>query len=151
MICFDDENLVSQELLCACKGYIHTECLKFWIESSNNMNPNTCSVCKTQFDNIEIKMIKKVQYNHKNICAILVLLIASFQMTFIILVLIVSAYQQSFNHYTLSYPLTWVLISFFVSSILSLFISSRTVFKILYIGLPLYTIHNTSTATIKIT
>ena len=49
-ICFDSENLVKMD--CACVGmFVHENCILKWLENKDN----TCSVCKTSYNNIVLK------------------------------------------------------------------------------------------------
>ena len=58
-ICFEDCNKKST---CDCNVFLHNECLKKYIEKSNNLN---CSICKKEYKNI-IKSTKK-KYKVSNI------------------------------------------------------------------------------------
>jgi len=124
MICFDDENVVSQEELCSCKGHIHTECLETWIRSSSNSNPRLCSVCKTEFKGLELTMAKKTKWNHRFCFTLTMVYVGCTLMTIVIFSLIVSVFIGSMNAYSPIDAYSRMLFGFLISSacILSIFI-----------------------------
>lgn len=58
-ICFED---CDKKSTCDCNVFVHNQCLKKYIEKSNNLN---CSICKKEYKNI-IKLSKK-KYKVSNI------------------------------------------------------------------------------------
>ena len=65
-ICLENND---KELIypCKCKFPVHKECLKLWLESDNNSNPNKCEICKTNYNSSFVIIINRNNNLNNNI------------------------------------------------------------------------------------
>lgn len=64
-ICLENND---KELIypCKCKFPVHKECLKLWLESDNNSNPNKCEICKTNYNSSFVIIINRNNNSNLN-------------------------------------------------------------------------------------